>query len=82
MSVLELKQQIHQKIDSITDKSELEELNKTLDSILSDDLSDAEVFLLKRLNRAINDANKGKLIAHKQVMTDQRSWLESKRPAL
>ena len=63
MSVLELKQQIHQKIDSITDKSELEELNKTLDSILSNDLSDAEVFLLKRLNKAISDSNKGKLVA-------------------
>ena len=33
-------------------------------------------------DKAISDANKGKLVAHEQVMTDQRSWLESKRPTL
>jgi hypothetical protein len=79
MSVFELRAAIHQKIDSINDEFELEELNKTLDSILSDTLSEEELMLFKRLNKAIVASNEGKMISHQQVMKEQADWLRTKR---
>lgn len=76
MSTLELKEEIHRKVDSLDMDAKLFEVNQTLDLLLSSSLSEEEKFLLNRLNQAIIEDKEGKLIPHEIVSKEAKEWLK------
>ena len=76
MSTLELKEEIHKKVDSLDMDAKLFEVNHTLDLLLSSSLSEDEKFLLNRLNQGIIEDKEGKLIPHEIVSKEAKEWLK------
>ncbi len=76
MSTLELKNEIHKKVDSLKIESELFEVNHTLDLLLSAKLTDEEKFLLNRMNQTIIEVREGKGIPHEIVSKEAKTWLK------
>ena len=59
MSTLELKAEIHKKIDALDNVSELIDLNLSLDWFMQEKLTDEEKTVLERLNEAKKVPMKG-----------------------
>lgn len=76
MSTLELKAEIHKKIDALEDVSELIDLNLSLDWFMQEKLTDEEKTVLERLNRAKKSADAGTGILHDDVMKEAKQWLK------
>jgi len=76
MSTLELKAEIHKKIDALDNVSELIDLNLSLDWFMQGKLTDEEKTVLERLNRAKKSADEGTGILHDDVMKEAKQWLK------
>ena len=76
MSTLELKAEIHKKIDALDDVSELIDLNLSLDWFMQEKLTDEEKAVLERLNQAKKSANEGTGILHDDVMKEVKHYLK------
>jgi hypothetical protein len=57
MSTLELKAEIHKKIDALDNISELIDFNLSLDWFMQEKLTDEEKIILERLNKAKKSAD-------------------------
>ncbi len=76
MSTLELKAEIHKKIDALDNVSELIDLNLSLDWFMQQKLTDEEKTVLERLNQAKKSADEGTGILHDDVMKEAKQWLK------
>ncbi len=76
MSTLELKAEIHKKIDALDNVSELIDLNLSLDWFMQEKLTDEEKTVLERLNQAKKSADEGTGILHDYVMKEAKQWLK------
>lgn len=76
MSTLELKAEIHKKIDALDNVSELIDLNLSLDWFMQEKLTDEEKTVLERLNQAKKSADEGTGILHDDVMKEAKQWLK------
>ncbi|AEI49186.1 hypothetical protein [Runella slithyformis] len=76
MSTLELKAEIHKKIDALDNVSELIDLNLSLDWFMQEKLTDEEKTALERLNQAKKSAEEGTGILHDDVMKEAKQWLK------
>lgn len=80
MSTLELKAEIHKKIDALDNVSELLDLNLSLDWFMQEKLTDEEKAVLERLNQAKKSADEGTGILHEEVMEEAKQWLNRQNP--
>jgi hypothetical protein len=76
MSTLELKAEIHKKIDALDNISELIDFNLSLDWFVQEKLTDEEKIILERLNKAKKSADEGIGILHADVMKEAKQWLK------
>ncbi len=76
MSTLELKAEIHKKIDALDNVSELIDLNLSLDWFMQEKLTDEEKTVLERLNEAKKSSDEGTGILHDDVMKEAKQWLK------
>jgi len=76
MSTLELKAEIHQKIDELEDVAELLDVKQSLDWFLQGNLTPDETAVLKRLGQAKNHAEAGTGLRHEEVMNEAKSCLK------
>ncbi len=76
MSTLELKAEIHKKIDALNNVSELIDLNLSLDWFMQEKLTDEEKTVLERLNQAQKSADEGTGMLHDDVMKEAKQWLK------
>jgi hypothetical protein len=76
MSTLELKAEIHKKIDALDNVSEQLDLNLSLDWFMQEKLTDEEKAVLERLNQAKKSANEGTGILHDDVMKEVKHYLK------
>ncbi|RDB07399.1 hypothetical protein [Runella aurantiaca] len=76
MSTLELKAEIHKKIDALDNVAELIDLNLSLDWFMQQKLTDEEKTVLERLNQAKKSADEGTGILHDDVMKEAKQWLK------
>ncbi|AXE18411.1 hypothetical protein DR864_11945 [Runella rosea] len=76
MSTLELKAEIHKKIDALDNVSELIDLNLSLDWFMQEKLTDEEKTVLERLNQAKKSADEGTGMLHDDVMKEAKQWLK------
>ena len=74
-----IKKQLHEYIDMIEDKSQLEVLCETAEAYAKgkeiDILDSITPEQLKRLEKSIKHADEGKLIPHDKVIKMSRQWL-------
>ncbi len=75
MSAIELKNEIHKKIDTIDSLEELLDLNISLGWFMPDQLSYEEKKIIQRLQQVPNDSKTNRGIAQKVVMENARKWL-------
>ena len=76
MSTLELKAEIHKKIDELEDVAELLDVKQSLDWFLQGNLTPEETAVLQRLRQAKQHAEAGTGIPHGEVMNEAKSWLK------
>lgn len=75
MSTLELKAEIHQKIEALNDEAQLLDVKLSLDWILSGEPTGEETAVLQRLREVRQHAEYGTGIPHEEVMNEAKSWL-------
>lgn len=76
MSTLELKAEIHKKVDALDDISELIDLDLSLDWFMQEKLTNEEKTVLERLNQAKKSAEEGTGTSHSEVMKQAKQWLK------
>jgi hypothetical protein len=76
MSTLELKAEIHKKIDALDDIAELIDLNLSLDWFMQEKLTAEEKIVLERLSQAKKSSDEGTGILHEDVMIEAKQWLK------
>lgn len=76
MSALELKAEIHRKIDALENVAELVDVNQSLDWYLQGNLTAEEHAVLSRLETARHHAAEGTGLPHETVMNEARTWVK------
>ncbi len=76
MSELELKSEIHQKIDTINSLDELLDINLSLGWFVFEQLSNEEKSVIERLRQVPDDIKANRGIPQKQVMENAKKWLQ------
>ena len=76
MSTLELKAEIHRKIDALDNVAELVDVNESLAWFLQGNPTAEESALLPRLETARQHAADGTGLPHETVMEEAKSWLK------
>ena len=76
MSTLELKAELHRKIDALDDVAELLDLNQSLEWFMQGNLTLEEKAVLSRLEQALRHDQAGTGLSHEAVMNEARTWLK------
>ena len=76
MATIELKEELHRKIDCLDDVSELLDLKYSIDWFIEGNLSKEERAVLSRLVQVLEYAENNKGISHDEVMKDSKLWLK------
>jgi len=80
MAVEELKKQLHSYIDLIDDEETLYELNDTVAAYATEQPDIIDLLTpeqLARLDESIQQADRGELIPHEEVMKKTREWIKN-----
>ena len=75
MSTLEIKEEIHRKIDVLENLGELLDINQSLDWFLVEKLSTEEKLVLERLSNALPTLEEGKGVKHEDVQKEMKAWI-------
>ena len=76
MTTLELKAELHRKIDALDDVAELLDLNQSLEWFMQGNLTEEEKAVLPRLEQARRHDETGTGLSHEAVMNEARTWLK------
>ena len=81
MSIKEIKDDLHKKIDNIQDESILQEFRSSLQELVDEDLGkdfwdDLTEIQRKNIEVSLREIEKGETIGHKGVLRNARKWLE------
>ncbi len=81
MSVLELKTELHKRIDAVDDEEQLQHVLSLLADPESPD--DVEIAMTPeweaRLKKTAQDIQEGRFTSHEQVQSEIREWLRNKQ---
>ena len=75
MATIELKEELHRKIDSMSNVSELLDIKYSIDWFLSDNLTWEEKEVLKRIAQISDLVDQQAGILHSDVMKESKKWL-------
>lgn len=81
MSIREIKEDLHKKIDNIQDESILKEFSSSLHELLNEDLGkdfwdELTEIRKENIEVSLGEIKRGETTDHKDVIRDAKRWLE------